>query len=417
MLLIYQLGIAIYALLARCLSLFNSKASEWIKGRKNWRDKFVNQLLTNSKKRIWFHAASLGEYEMIVPLLEKIDRSKFEIILTFFSPSGYNQKKNSKLADYVFYLPLDTRKNAADFVKMVNPYFAVFVKYEFWYFYIRELNSKNIPVFLVSALFRKDQLFFKSYGSWFKEILHFFNKIFTMNQSSSEILRINQINHFIEAGDLRADRVSDIKIRAEHNSIIEAFIQNSLAGIAGSSWHQEEDIISQVINNYNNLNKWIIVPHDISKEHIKQIQLKFENSVLYSEFNFELDSNKKVLIIDQIGLLKSAYKYAYFAIVGGGFRKALHNIFEPAVFEIPVLFGPQLNKHPEGEDLLNAGGALIFNNAKELNNIINKFYSDKVYYNEISASCKKFINKNIGASQSVMEEVNAILNDEIFTIN
>ena len=403
---LYNLGIIIYTTLAQLISPFNNKARLYVKGRIGWY-KNLAEKISPGNKYIWIHCASLGEFEQGRPVIEKVKKEMpdYKIILTFFSPSGYEVQKNYRLADIICYLPYDTPGNAGKFISLIDPVLAVFVKYEFWYNFISRLKNKNIPVYLISGIFREEQIFFKWYGSFFRKILKMFSRIFVQDNRSSDILQSIGIENVSLAGDTRFDRV--IQIAGNSNDIfqIERFRGEEKLFLAGSSWKQDEEIISQYINRYPDKMKWVFAPHEIDINNIERIEkLIMVRHVRFSKFSEDC-TDARVMIIDNIGMLSSAYRYAYIAAVGGGFGKGIHNILEPACWGIPVLFGPNHEKFREAEDLVSAGGAKSFDSYDSFRDALEILLEDKILYSEASEAAGKYVRENAGATDKILKEI------------
>lgn len=400
--LFYSLGIRFYVAGIYIASLFNSKAKLWIEGRKNCQSK-------NEKKAhelrgcVWFHCASLGEFEMARPLIERVKKEKPEtkILLTFFSPSGYEIRKNYDLVDLVIYIPADTKTNAYYFVDAFRPSLAVFVKYEIWLNILAELKKNKIKTILISAVFNPKQRFFKWYGKIFRKALFSLDKIYVQNESSYEILKKWSIKSVI-AGDNRYDRVSELAKNAKPIEFISKWKASEKIIIAGSSWQPEEELISAFANKNVNL-KIIIAPHDISESHLKNIesQLKVPH-IRYS--NLEKITNEKIIIIDNIGLLSSLYQYADIAIIGGGFSGKLHNILEAATFGIPVLFGPIHLRFQEAKEFISLGAAFTFFDQNSLNENLSSLLTNEEKRKYSGEAASKIVQKNIGATEIIWKE-------------
>lgn len=406
--LIYSISVNIYVWGIHLASLFNTKARLWVQGRKNFFAKNkITSLHFNTSTNIWFHCASLGEFEMARPLMEELKKrnSSVKIILTFFSPSGYEIRKNYPLADLVCYLPKDSAVNAKKFICAIQPKAAFFAKYEYWYFYLRELKSNNIPCYLISAVFNPNQVFFKWYGGFFRNILKLFRGIYVVNSNSQTQLRQIGINSTI-AGDTRFDRVIENAANRKHIAHIETFKQNQLLIVAGSSWHTEEEILAKYLVKHPHL-KLVLAPHDISEKHIQEIEklFSFSKTLRYSMVNDKNVADATVLIIDNIGLLSSLYYYADICIVGGGFRGSLHNILEALVYAKPVLFGDKFKpKFTEAYEALHKQCAFAFSDLFELQKIIDNLLSDKQYYAATSKAASEYIAANTGASKLIFSE-------------
>lgn len=404
MLWIYNLGIFFYSLSIRIASLFNHKAKLWLNGRNDIFNKLRTALKNENSNLIWFHCASLGEFEQGRPIIEKIKETHphYKILITFFSPSGYEIRKNYTGADYVFYLPIDTFANAKKFIEIVNPKIAFFIKYEFWYHYLSTLKNKQIPVYLISALFRKNQIFFKPYGSLYRNMLKCYDYIFVQDDDSMELLTELRHKNVCVSGDTRYDRVSEIAAQSKNLTIIEAFKADKNLIIAGSSWPQEEQLIATYIERKGFTHKFIIAPHDISETHLSQLERLFVKYkyIRYSKAEINNISEYDILIIDNIGLLSSLYKYADIAIIGGAFGSGLHNILEAAVYGCPVIFGPKYYRFPEAVDLLNIGGACSVRNTDELINDIN-FLAAPENKEFLHKTCKDFVASRKGATEKI----------------
>ncbi len=356
--LIYTIGIHIYVFIIRIASAVNPKAKLWITGRKN--------LFKDLKTRIpagtpiaWFHVSSLGEFEQGRPVMEAFREAhpEYKIVLTFFSPSGYEIRKNYSGADFIFYLPADTRKNAHQFIQIVNPKVAFFVKYDFWFHYLNQLHKKQIPTYIFSAIFRPNQLFFKWYGSWYRRMLHFFTLIYVQNQESAELLHKIGITKVMVAGDTRFDRVFALAQSSKDLPLIEKFTANHSVIVAGSTWEKDEELIARYAKENPNT-KWIIAPHEIHQAHLDKIQTQFNGQFLFYSKATEQNINRcNILVIDSIGLLSSLYKYGTIAYIGGGFGKGIHNTLEAATYGLPIVFGPNYLRFQEACDLIDQKAA------------------------------------------------------------
>lgn len=408
----YSVGIQLYGLAILIASLFNEKARKWFAGRKGIFKQIAKALANNSSPVIWFHCASLGEFEQGRPIIEAFRQKNptYKIVLTFFSPSGYEVRKNYAGADYVFYLPLDTASNAKQFVEIVKPRIAIFVKYEFWFNYLTQLNLNNMPTYLVSAKFRADQYFFKWYGSWFKKRLNLYRKIFVQDTESEKLLRVNNISNVELAGDTRFDRVIEIATQAKTNDIIEAFKGNAKLWICGSTWEPDEKYIQEVFirlkESVGNL-KLLIVPHEIGEKHIAQVTELFK-AKKYSEVDINSVKNSEVLVVDKMGMLSSLYKYADIVYIGGGFGKNIHNLPEAAVFGVPVLFGPNHAKFTEAFDLLAVKGGFTINGAGDLFEKMNMLLKDAALLKQSGQAAKDYIYRGSGATQKILAELESV---------
>jgi 3-deoxy-D-manno-octulosonic-acid transferase len=399
----YNLGIYILNALAHFLALFNSKARLWVAGTRDWESRIIGKI-NPGDRNVWIHCASLGEFEQGRPIIEAIKKEHpdFRIILTFFSPSGYEIRKNYDKADCIIYLPSDTPSNARKFVKLVRPEFAILVKYEFWNNYISELYRHNIPLYLVSGIFRPGQHFFKWYGSFFRNILRKFRMLFVQDQASYDLLKGIGITNVMAAGDTRFDRVVQIAETARKIEQLEQFRGEEKMFLAGSSWRQDEEIIAQYINSNPGRMKWVFAPHEIHSENIDRLEKLFAvKTVRYSKFN-EADSDARVLIIDNIGMLSSAYSYSFIAAIGGGFGKGIHNILEAACWGVPVMFGPRHEKFREAVDLIKENGAAGFDSYESFRDILEKWLTDEPFYLKSANAASGYVIKNKGATAKIL---------------
>lgn len=407
--LIYNCIVTIYKWGIYLASFFNKKAKLWVDGRKDIFKKLKSQISDN-QSIVWFHCASLGEFEQGRPLIEKIKKEQphLKILLTFYSPSGFEIRKNYEHADYIFYLPPDSKKNAKQFLEIVDPQVVVFVKYEFWYHYLHQLHLQKIPTFLVAAHFRKDQIFFKPYGGFYKKILTFFDHIFLQNQNSKTILLQNGFfeKNITLAGDPRIDRVLQIQKNAKSFSLIEAFKGTSNILIGGSTWTPDEDILIPWIHQQTDFRwKFIIAPHDISEAHLEEIEKKIKvNMIRFSKANAINITAAKVLLIDNIGMLSSLYHYGKIAFIGGGFGTGIHNTLEPIAFGLPVIFGKKYQKFEEAKYLVQEGGGFAISNYSEFEKVMKKM-DDLTFYNNTSTKAKNYILENHGATEKIFDSI------------
>jgi len=403
---LYNVGIIIFSALAHLIAPFNSRALLWVQGRKKWVEKITDKLKPGDRV-IWMHCASLGEFEQGRPVIEAIKKEMpaFKIVLTFFSPSGYEIRKNYSNADCISYLPSDTPGNAAKFIDVVNPEFVIFVKYEFWNNYISTLYRNNIPLYLISGIFRPGQHFFKWYGSFFRGMLRKFEKIFVQDQRSFDLLSGIGIEKVFLAGDTRFDRVIQIAGTARDIPQLEQFRGSEKLFLAGSSWRQDEEIIAEYINTFPGRMKWVFAPHEIDKLNIERLEKLFKvKCIRFSEYT-EAYADARVLIIDNIGMLSSAYRYAYLAEIGGGFGKGIHNILEPACWGIPVMVGPKYKKFREAVDLINENGAMTFDSFGKFSDILDEWLTDELFYLKSAKTAVDYINKNTGATSKILHEL------------
>ncbi len=408
---IYNFIIQCFNALVNILAfLGNAKAKQWRTGRKGIFDKIAAQLKPN-ERRIWVHAASLGEFEQGRPLIEmiRVQYPEFKIFLTFFSPSGYEIRKNYAGADYIFYLPLDTPANAAQFIDLINPQLVLFIKYEFWYNYLLELKKRNTPVYLCSAIFRDNQVFFAWYGAWFRRMLTYFTYFFVQNESSMQKLQSVGFMNVEVTGDTRFDRVHAIVAQSLEIEAVRLFVENRQCLVAGSTWQPDEELLSRFINETDLPLAYIIAPHEINSAHIERLINSIQKKTIrFSEHNSNLITDYQVLIIDNIGMLSSLYRYGNVAYIGGGFGKGIHNILEAATFGLPVVFGPKFEKFQEAIDLINAGGAFSVSNIEDINTLLTKLFSNNNYRIEAGKTSQSYVNENVGATGKILSKIENI---------
>ena len=405
---IYKAGIYIYSVLIHFFSFFNEKASLFVSGRKSW-EKNLAQKIDGNSKYIWFHCSSLGEFEQGRPVIEELKHQlpEYKIVLTFFSPSGYEIRKNYALADVIVYLPLDTKRNAGTFLNIVKPEKAFFVKYEFWYFYISELHKRNIPLYIISAIFRESQQFFKNtpWGKWYRKMLFQVEHLFVQNEKSGELLKTLGLANFTVSGDTRFDRVAAIAQGSKEIPIVEKFRGNSQLIIAGSTWKPDEELLADFINQSSSI-KFIIAPHEVSANNINRIhQLLKKPAISFSKVTESEIDQFEVLIIDSVGLLSSLYRYGNVAYIGGGFGVGIHNILEAATFGLPVIFGPNYKKFKEAVDLTLEGGSVSISNYGELRQALNKLIKDENALKKASEICRNYVAKNVGSTKVIIKKV------------
>jgi 3-deoxy-D-manno-octulosonic-acid transferase len=384
--------------------MWNVKAKKWTGGRKNWKTS-LSQNIHHEKPIIWIHAASLGEFEQGRPIIEKIktNHPAYNILLTFFSPSGYEVRKNYNQADFVCYLPLDTKRNAGFFLDLVKPAKIIFIKYELWYHYINEASRRHIPVFVASAIFRPNQLFFRTYGKWYLNVLKSISHFFVQNNVSMNLLVSKGIEQATVTGDTRYDRVFENAQNVTENPIAAHFVKKYTTLIAGSTWPADEDLVIRYINEHPHV-KLILAPHEIEANHIKSIEKKL--MVPYTRYSQATNTNVhnyQVLIIDNIGMLSSLYQYASVAFIGGGFGKGIHNILEAVTFGLPVLFGPNYHKFQEAIELIDFGGAHAIRKYDELQRILDGYLDNTNHLNTQQLNNKSFIAKRTGATEIILK--------------
>jgi len=405
---LYDAAVRGYGWGIRVAAMFNTKAAQWVEGRKHWRIQAEKQLPPKGDRcRIWVHCASLGEFEQGRPLIEAVHARHPEaaIILTFFSPSGYEVRKHYTGADCVLYLPLDTRANAEDLVNMICPSLVVFVKYEFWYHYLTVLYKRQIPMLLVAAIFRKEQVFFAWYGGFFRQLLSYYEQIFVQDNASFELLRQTGLKNITLSGDTRFDRVYAIAQAAPAYAEIEDFLKGSGAFVAGSTWPPDEQLLSGFFRENSLPFKWIVAPHEIGEKHLAEVEELFgkENVLRYSALRKDKgDTGCRVLLIDNIGMLSGLYRYGMAAYVGGGFGRGIHNILEPAVFGMPVLFGPAYKKFREAHDLLKSGAAFSVKNSEELNAVMQRHVLDVEAQRSAAREAAAYVKDHLGATGQII---------------
>ncbi len=401
--LLYNLGIYLYCFLVKIAALFNVKAGQFVAGRKDWANR-LQQAMEPGAYYIWFHVASLGEFEQGRPIMERIRQEKpdYKILLTFFSPSGYEVRKDYKGADVVCYLPLDTPGNARRFLDITQPVMSVFVKYEFWLNYLDELKKRQVPTYLISAIFDKSQLFFKSYGGWYRKCLSTFAHLFVQDVESQQLLAGIGVGNVSVVGDTRFDRVLAIAKQAKELPLVQAFKgQSAPVLVAGSSWPKDEDILLDYFNRHSF--KLILAPHEVHESHIQEIIGKLNRPyVRYTQATEAQAAQADCLIIDCIGLLSSIYRYGELAYIGGGFGVGIHNILEPAVYGMPVIFGPNYHRFREAVEMEKAGGAFPIENGEDLNKELDALFDASTgRLAQTSEIARQFVSKNCGASDAI----------------
>lgn len=392
-------------------AFFSPKLKLFVEGRKNV-FQYLEENVFHKSDLIWIHTASLGEFEQGLPIIERLknDYKNATILVTFFSPSGYEVKKNSRAADLVTYLPLDTLKNAKKFISLINPKLVIFVKYEVWPNYLSVLNKKNIPTLLVSAIFNKKQLYFKSYGGFMRKSLTAFNHIFVQDVASKKLLNSIHLNNVSISGDTRFDRVLKIVEQDNQLDFMEKFKQNQLCFVAGSTWPEDEAILTSYINTTSENIKFVFAPHTIKKEAIEKLKASVnKNVVLYSEIDPKDISQFDVLIIDTIGLLTKVYSYADIAYVGGGFATGLHNTLEPAVFGIPVLIGPEYKGFKEAEELVAKKGLISITTLDDFRVQMTQLLNSETYYNGTKNVNSNYIMAHKGATEVIVNYIKHLI--------
>ncbi|HBG24873.1 MAG TPA: 3-deoxy-D-manno-octulosonic acid transferase [Rikenellaceae bacterium] len=458
MTILYHISISLYLFASGIMGIFSRKAALFYAGRKSLLSHIEDEMgysQDSDRETVWFHCASVGEFEQARPIIELL-RERFplyRIVITFFSPSGYELRKDYPLADHIFYLPMDTRKNAAKFIEFINPTLVIFIKYEFWRNYLTTLNKCGIPVYLVSGIFRQGQPFFRWWGGSFRNILNLFTHLFVQDENSASLLRGIGVERVTVCGDTRFDRVHALAQKAVKISSVEIFCGSSLCCVAGSTWPADEELIvahyrryfhrEKIAKRYSELRrgkfeqnidsvrfakfpeldnvisvssseskfKLIIVPHEVDEHQIKKLinLLRDIPYVRYSELEGshrgEKLSEASVLIIDSVGILSRIYRYGTFAYIGGGFGAGIHNILEAATYGMPVVFGPKFGKFKEARDLTELGGAFPVKSEDELVEIFDKLLADSAFRDECSQVCAGYVAKNIGATEFIVNSI------------
>ncbi|OYX86204.1 MAG: 3-deoxy-D-manno-octulosonic acid transferase [Flavobacteriales bacterium 32-34-25] len=408
MLFLYNIIITLADFLLKIIALFNPKMKLFVSGRKTVFET-LSQKINASDKTIWFHAASLGEYEQGLPVIEKMKEKypSHKIVLTFFSPSGYEVRKNNMIADATVYLPMDTKKNAKKFIKLVHPEIAFFIKYEYWPNYLYELKKSNTPTYLISGIFREKQLFFKWYGQFYRNALNSFTYFFVQNEASKKLLLQLGKTNITVSGDTRFDRVAAILEKDNTLDFISQFKNDTLTIVIGSSWPKDEDLLIDYVNSNDQNVKFIIAPHNIKAEQIQQLKNSItKKTILFSEKTDKNLAEYDVFIIDTIGILTKIYSYADIAYVGGGFgNPGVHNILEPATFGVPIIIGPNFSHFAEATDLVNLKGCISIANSKELTDAFETLITDEIIRKKKGGICSDFVNKNKGATALILEKI------------
>ncbi|MCF8234513.1 MAG: 3-deoxy-D-manno-octulosonic acid transferase [Bacteroidales bacterium] len=390
----------------------NSKARQWVKGRKGIFMQMGSEIQADDQI-IWMHCASLGEFEQGRPVIEALKQRypAYKIMLTFFSPSGYEIRKNYENADYVYYLPADTPANVKKFIGIARPKIAIFVKYEYWYHYIRTLSCKGVPVFMVSAVFRKNQHFFKWYGKWFLNQLKKIEWFFLQQARDKELLADYGIRNTSVSGDTRFDRVWNIREEQKGIPLVEKFVQHKKVFLAGSSWLPDEKIVRAFMAKEPKDFKYIIAPHQVHGDHIKEIVNLFgvEKVARFSAMDDKKVNAVKVLVIDSIGILSMLYRYANYALIGGGFGVGIHNILEASAFGVPVFFGPNYKKFEEAKDLIRLGGAFEIAGPEALTAKMNAFESNPEAYKQCREIAQVYVRDKQGATNRILHKLSAYL--------
>ena len=402
MLILFTIGVLLYSLVVRLAALLgNAKAKQWIEGRK--KQESLNLSKGPTEQWIWFHAASLGEFEQGRPVIEALKKAypQYKILLSFFSPSGYEIRKDYPLADEVLYLPSDTPRHAAEWLQRHHFVAAFFIKYEFWFNYMRALKKAGIPLFYISLILKPDSYFFRWYGSWFRKQLHNVTHFFVQDETTAQLLQSHGMDNVTVCGDTRFDRVAAIAKQARPFPEIERFIHGRKCIIAGSTWPPDERLLLNFLPKLPADYCLIIAPHDISESHVAQIKAMFPEAQCYSELDVEQPS--RILIVNTIGMLSQLYQYARFVYIGGGFGVNIHNIQEPVTFGCPVVFGPKYESFKEAVDLVQLQGAFSVKNATELEAVFTRLVTDNEFYEKASTTCRNYLESQVGATEIILK--------------
>ena len=412
---LYQLFVFLYPKAAWLISWKNEKAKNWVRGRRFVFKNLSNYFYLQKKPVIWIHCASLGEFEQGRPIIESIKQSypDYQILLTFFSPSGYEVRKNYHAADFISYLPMDSAKNANRFFNIVQPSLILFIKYEFWHYYCKEAAERKIPLLLASGIFREDQIFFKWYGNFYRNILTKFSQFFVQDEQSALLLKqLGLQEKTMISGDTRFDRVLEIVANFEAIQMIETFCNGSVTIVAGSTWTEDDEELDHFINQHPTI-KCIIAPHEIESERLKECLKLYKNSMLFSTYeqllikNEKISNDPQVLIIDNYGMLTRLYHYATICLVGGGFGgDGVHNVLEAAVYGKPVIIGPVYEKYKEAVDLVENGGCIAVENALELEDVLLQLLdAGNTLYHSSSKAAKEYVYANAGATNKILAHI------------
>lgn len=409
MIFIYNLAIQLYVFGIRLASLTgNQKARSWIEGRGNWRSR-MKEVLKPGEKRIWFHCSSLGEFEQGRPVMENIKarHPELKIVLTFFSPSGYEVRKNYGGADYIFYMPADTRANADDFIELVNPVKTFFTKYEYWYHYFHQLKRRGVPLYMISAIFRPGDRFFKWYGGFFRKMLKCITRFFVQDERSSQLLKDAGFENVIVAGDTRFDRVVEVAKDSKDILLAKRFSEGQKVIVAGSTWADDERALAGALRSIGSGMKLIIAPHEVNASRISEINNTFSgfNVLPFSMAGESTLLSCDVLLIDNIGLLSSLFRYGTMAYIGGGFGKGIHNTLEAAVYGIPVIFGPNHSKFIEAKELIGLGAAFSVKSSEDLRSQLDNLFSSGDLYSKAGKAAAEYVRSRSGATFKIHESV------------
>jgi len=389
----------------RLASLFgNEKAKKWVEGRKNLFQELQSSI-PSDRALIWFHCASLGEFEQARPLLERIAKAKSHfILLTFFSPSGFESKRHYEHADLVSYMPVDSKSNADKFLDIIKPELSFFAKYEFWFNHLKALEDRNLKHYLISGIFRPKQQFFRFYGKWFRDHLKAFTHLFLQDEASVRLLKSFGIEHCSLSGDGRFDRVWEISQQKVNLPLIDSFVNGHFCIVFGSSWEKENLLAFQLAQRHPDV-KVILAPHEFHKQELEKLESRFDRQVSYYSKGTDALSNNQILVIDQMGLLSKIYRYGNLAVIGGGFGKGIHNILEAAVYGIPVMFGPNYDFFNEAKELISKGAAKVFKNEEQFHLLVEQYIHKSDLRLEARAICRQYFKENIGATQLIFSKL------------
>ncbi len=403
---IYNIGLRSYYLLIRIAALWNPKAEKWIRGRRVWREQ-VADAFESTDRVVWFHCASLGEFEQGRPVIEAVRNAHpgKKILLTFFSPSGYEKRNNYAGADLVCYLPRDTAANATSFLELVPVEQALFIKYEFWYHFLNRLHDQKIPAYLVSGHFRKSQVFFRWYGGFFRRMLRCFTHIFVQTEASAKLLGDIGLQNVTVAGDTRFDRVMQIAAHTQGSNALQAFAAGRDVIIAGSTWEADEHCVKAAFETAGDNCKLIIAPHEVAAGNVERLMGLFPGATLFSQLDEDAGIQGHVIIVDTIGHLSSLYRYGTIAFIGGGFGKGIHNILEATATGLPVFFGPNYRNFSEAVELVAEGGAFPVHNSAETASGMNSLLRDRDRLQQISQRVQEFTRSRTGATRIIMEHL------------
>ncbi|MFD3000760.1 3-deoxy-D-manno-octulosonic acid transferase [Pontibacter toksunensis] len=409
---LYDIGLKAYKAAITLAAPFNVKAKLMLQGREQQFEQLQQMLQSNQSPVVWFHCASLGEFEQGRPVIEAFKQAfpGYKILLTFFSPSGYEVRKNYSGADYILYLPLDSEENASRFIQLVQPKLAVFVKYEFWHYYLQQLQEQQIPMLSISAIFRSEQVFFKPYGRFYRDILQRFTHIYTQNKQSLELLRCINVQQASVAGDTRFDRVLQTAASVKILPLVEAFVQQQQVFVIGSSWPADIEVLKPLIRKYRSSMKFIVAPHEINESSISGVmQVAGDGAIRFSQATEADVARYEVLVIDNIGMLSSLYSYGTYAYIGGAFGKGLHNTLEAAVFGLPLFFGPSYSKFQEAKELVELECAFPVRHSEELLQAFEKVHTSPVLRQRITDNEKRYVKQQAGATAKIMADIQQLL--------